>query len=311
MNISEHIKDYRICSIVGSTATGKTALALKTAQELLTTKKASRVHLLSADSRQVYKGLENLTGADIPEQFIATKDSKLPYNFWQNPKQNIFLHGVSIINTQEEWSAAHFKKLFLALSKSMKVSDFLIVVGGTGFYQQQISNPADTLNIPPNLELRLSLEKMSLDQLQKKLQVLDQSKLQSLNHSDLNNPRRLMRAIEIAVFLQKQKSSLEKNEASHKLPIFYLQLEKVAREEKIKRRVEERFALAKKEVAEQLRQGKFNKAVASCTGFQELRQLLAGEVDQKTCLALWQKSEIQYAKRQDTWWKKRTDLCYI
>lgn len=311
MNISEHIKNNQICSIVGATATGKTALALKTARELLTTKKATRVHLLSADSRQVYKGLENLTGADLPANFTSNEDPKWPYAFWQNPERDVFLHGIAIIETHEEWSVAHFKKLFLKVVENLQAQEFLIVVGGTGFYQQQISQPAETLDIPQNQTLREKLAKLSLEELQENLQNLDALKMQNLNHSDRQNPRRLVRAIEVASFLQNKKTMIEKKESSAKFPIFYLQLDKEIRHKKIEQRVEERFAVAKAEVSKQLAQGKFSQAAASCTGFQELTKFLTGKISQQECLALWQKSEVQYAKRQDTWWKKRADLCYI
>lgn len=311
MNISEYIKDNQICSIVGATATGKTALALKTAHELLEAKRFARVHLLSADSRQVYQGLENLTGADLPAEFIRLKEKKWTYSYWANPEKNIYLHGISIIKTNEEWSAAHFKKLFEQIFKNLSAKDFLIVVGGTGFYQQQIKQPADTLEIPPNPKLRAKLEKLHLAELQNELKETDALKLENLNNSDLHNPRRLIRAIEVAKFLQDKKSIKEKNQAERKIPTFCLSLEPKLRQEKIKLRVEERFAKAQKEVSMQLERGQFNKAAASCTGFSELSQFLTGQIDQDTCLKLWITSELQYAKRQDTWWKKRTDLCYI
>lgn len=314
MNISKYIKGNQICSIVGATATGKTALAFKFADELLAKKKFKKIHLLSADSRQVYQGLENLTGADLPENFTKLEENKWPYPVWTNATGNVCLHGVSIIKTDQEWSAAHFRKLFLQVFKNLSKQEFLIVVGGTGFYQQQIGQPADTLEIPPNFKLREKLEKLSLEELQAKLQTLNPSKLKKLNHSDLHNPRRLVRAIEIAQFLQDQKTSkatpkttkLKKN-----IPTFYLSLEPELRQQKIVKRVKERFAKAKEEVEEQIKHGQFSKAAASCTGFQELKQFLAFKIDQDTCLKLWTKSELQYAKRQDTWWKKRTDLCYI
>ena len=110
--MSNNIKNNQIISIVGATATGKTALALKVAEDLLANKKAQRVFLLSADSRQVYKGLENLTGADVPENFSLISDQNFSYDCFANSKKNIFLLGVSIVDVNEAWSVAHFKKLF-------------------------------------------------------------------------------------------------------------------------------------------------------------------------------------------------------
>ncbi len=269
------------------------------------------IHLLSADSRQVYRGLENLTGADLPADFSATSDDKFIYPYFSNPTKNIFLHGISIVETTEEWSAAHFKKIFENIKENLSEKEFLIVVGGTGFYQQQVVETAESISIPQNKKLRERLEKLSVEELKKELETLDQKKYQSMNNSDVNNSRRLIRAIEI-IFFQKEQS-ISKNKAEKSLiSTFYLQLPKEIREQKIKDRVLQRFEFAKKEVAKQLKiNGNKESLAFSSTGFTELKKLIEGKIDQKTCLKLWQTAEIQYAKRQDTWWKKRTDLIKI
>lgn len=305
--MSNNIKDNQIISIVGATATGKTATALALAEKLLSLKLVSIVHLLSADSRQVYRGLENLTGADLPTDFVATKDSHFGYPSFTNSTKNIFIHGVSVIEPDDDWSVAHFQKLFTEIKSQLKDDEILVVVGGTGFYQQQIANTAETIGVPQNLSLREKLAKLSVTELQKQLKDLDKEKLESMNNSDLNNPRRLVRAIEIALYRTKQ-PVITKQTTSQTSKIFYLELPKAVREEEIKQRVVDRFVLAKEEVAKQLQNEKINTLATTCTGFAELAQFIRGEIDQTTCLAKWQLAEIQYAKRQDTWWKKRSGL---
>lgn len=310
MNISKHIKGNQIVSIVGATATGKTAFALDLATSLIKEKRFQKVHLLSADSRQVYQGLENLTGADVPSDFSADRDAKFAHPFFSNSAKNIFLHGVSIIDPKEEWSVAHFKKLFENVKANLGKEDCLIVVGGTGFYQQQILQTVETIAVPQNKELRERLDKLSTEELKNELQKLDSTKLQKMNNSDVNNPRRLIRAIEII------SSDIEPEETQDRdnLPTFYLQMPRELREQKIRQRVEQRFGLAKKEVQEQLVLSKHVKKelpAFSSTGFLELQKLLTGEIDEQECLHLWQTAEIQYAKRQDTWWKKRTNLIEV
>lgn len=310
MNISKYIKDNQIVSIVGATATGKTAFALDLAASLIREKSFRKVHLLSADSRQVYQGLENLTGADLPSDFSAQEDTKFAYPFFCNFSKNIFLHGISIISPKEERSVAHFKKLFENVRESLGKEDFLIVVGGTGFYQEQILQAAQTITIPQNKKLRERLEKLNVEELKKELKELDQEKLKKMNNSDVNNPRRLIRAIEIIY------SGIQLNRAQDQenLPVFYLQIPKELREQKIKARVQQRFELAKKEVQEQLalnKNAKHDLPAFSSTGFMELQEFITGEINEQECLNLWQLAEIQYAKRQDTWWKKRTNLIKI
>ncbi|AKM81576.1 MAG: tRNA dimethylallyltransferase [Candidatus Pacebacteria bacterium GW2011_GWF2_38_9] len=309
--MSNNIKENQIISIVGATATGKTAAALKLAEKLIAEKKAQKVFLLSADSRQVYQGLENLTGADLPTDFVATTSNNFSYSYFENSNKNICLHGSSIIGTNEEWSVAHFKKLFAELRKNLSEEDVLIVVGGTGFYQEQILQTAEDIFIPQNENLRKSLEKLSVEELQEKLESIAAKKLSVMNNSDINNPRRLIRAIEVATF-KKSNSQKESVAEKNSFPTFYLEMSKDLREEKIKKRVAQRFQTAKKEVEQQLLKNETKNSLAfSSTGFRELEKLLKKQIEEKECLELWQLAEIQYAKRQNTWWKKRSGLIKI
>lgn len=303
MNISKNIKTNQLISIVGATATGKTSIALALAKKLLALNLVKTVHLLSADSRQVYRGLENLTGADVPTDFTTAKSSSYIYPYFSNPNENIFLHGSSIIETSDDWSVAHFQKLFTEIYSRLEDQGVLIVVGGTGFYQQQIINPAESTMIPQNLNLRKKLAELNLVELQNQLKSLNQEKLENMNNSDLNNPRRLVRAIEIALYKMEQVFK-PKQVACPANKIFYLELPKAIREAKIKKRVLNRFALAKEEVKKQLEKKEFNALAVTCTGFTELDQFIHGKINQQACLTKWQLAEIQYAKRQDTWWKK-------
>ena len=309
MTKSKDIKSNQIISIVGATATGKTALALELAAALLEQKIFKQVHLLSADSRQVYVGLENLTGADVTPNFVASKSANFSHPFFQNQDQNIFLHGVSIIEPNQEWSAAHFRQLFQEIASQLSEKALLVVVGGTGFYQKQLATPAASLGVPQNQTLRQKLETLSAAQLQIQLQLIDPNKLTAMNNSDRHNPRRLVRAIELSDIKQSTPAPTKTANPHH--PIFYLQIDKLEREAKIKARVEQRFAAAHQEVASLLQQKTTSSLAATSTGFHELTQLIRGETDRTTCQKLWQLAEIQYAKRQDTWWKKQQDLIEI
>ncbi len=309
MTRSKDIRNNQIISIVGATATGKTALALELATSLIDQKIFRQVHLLSADSRQVCKGLENLTGADLPTDFVASKGTNSSHPFFQNQSQNIFLHGVSIIEANQEWSAAHFQELFIEVKSQLNNQACLIVVGGTGFYQKQIATPAASLGVPQNQALRRKLETLSVVDLQSKLQLLAADKFATMNNSDRHNPRRLVRAIELASATQTAPAPTQTAKPNH--PVFYLQIDKLERETKIKARVEQRFAAAYQEVARLLQQKTTSSLAATSTGFRELAQLIEGQIDQATCISLWQLAEIQYARRQDTWWQKQSNLIEI
>ena len=85
----------QLIAITGATATGKSTLALKLAEEIIKKDLAKHVFLLSVDSRQVYQGLEILTAADIPHGWQIIEEK--PYRHFLHPQLAISLHGVSII----------------------------------------------------------------------------------------------------------------------------------------------------------------------------------------------------------------------
>jgi tRNA dimethylallyltransferase len=299
----------QIISITGATATGKSQLAQELAESLIENKQAQRVYLLSVDSRQVYQGLEILTAANPPHGWHVVRNT--PYRHFAHPQLAITLHGISIIPIWQDWSPAHFQKLYLEIKKELKDEDVLILVGGTGFYHRQIIQPATTLSIPPNPTLRREINKKPVQFLQEKLKQTDPEKLEAMNQSDIQNPRRLIRAIEIAQFTNSKKI-IKKN---HKEDVFliHLTLTQKEREEKIKRRVAERFKHAVHEVRACLNQFKLSPELpaASSIGFAQIAAYLNHELDKHQALSKWQTSEIQYARRQDTWWKQSANLNFL
>lgn len=313
-------------SVVGSTASGKTALALGIASFFSRENKEKaanswgivpKIHLLSADSRQVYQGLEELSAADIPINWQKTKLAGFSLATWKHPRENIYFHGISIISPKEEWSVAHFFRLFQEIQKNLKEGDLLIIVGGTAFYQKQLQNAANTLSVPSDPKLRQELQSLHLEQLQTQLALLDPAKLSLMNNSDLHNPRRLIRAIEVARYLIDHGKSKEllKLDKKHKqaIPCFFLSSDKEIREKKIRLRVEQRFDQAIDEVKnwqELYKQKAFLPAFSS-SGFQELSRFLDKEITREETKERWVLSEIQYGKRQDTWWKKYPNLTIV
>lgn len=292
----------QIISITGATATGKSHLALKLAQNMIENQGVRKVYLLSVDSRQVYQGLEILTASDIPHGWSPVE--KKPYRHFTHPSLAISLHGISIIPIWQEWSPAHLKKIYLDIKKQLGTKDLLILVGGTGFYHSQILKPANTLSIPPNPVLRKNLNHRSAQSLQEELKKINPEKLDSMNHSDSENPRRLIRAIEVTNFTNNEKPLL-KSKKENILSI-HLVMARKERDEKIKRRVSERFKHAIHEVRACLEQFKLSSELEATNtiGFNELLAYLDHQLSSQQALQKWQIREIQYAKRQDTWWKK-------
>src|SRR5258708_7607692 len=150
----------QLISIVGSTAKGKTDFAFQVAQNL--TEKFSSVEIISADSRQVYKGMEIGTGVDLP----ATLPS------------GVHFFGTSLIKPNEEWSVAHFRNYAQQiLELSWKKNARPILVGGTGLYHRQVLSHDSQLMVKPNEHVRKEAEQKNVTELQSWLQGLSAQKL--------------------------------------------------------------------------------------------------------------------------------------
>lgn len=300
-----------LLSVVGQTATGKTQLALQLAEHLLQKKKYTRAVLLSADSKQVYEGLETLSGADVPHGFEKIKHAHFSLPFFHDKQKNTELHGVSCIPGNSEWSAAHFQTLFGELLDTITEKTALIIVGGTGLYHQQLFAPAETLFIPPNEALRAELQLLSVTKLQKALQKSWPERWKNMNYSDRYNPRRLIRAIEVAL-----SSETKKNPGvQYEKPVvqFGLLLPTAQLQNNIKARVEERIekGVIQEVGSFELRYPMPDLQAKFTHGYAEVREYLHQRLTLDELHSSWAAVELRYAKQQHTWWKKQTDIQWI
>ncbi len=152
---------HKLLVICGPTATGKTKLAASLAKKF-------DGELISADSRQVYRGSDLETNKERPDVPIWLYD---------------------VAEQAQQFSVSHWVKLAReAIADIGKRRKLPIVVGGTGFYIRALLNPFETINMPPDKTLRA--KNLTLAELQKMIHRGD------MNDSDWNNPRRLIRKIE-------------------------------------------------------------------------------------------------------------------
>ncbi len=294
----------KIFSIVGSTAIGKTSFALELATQVLEKTAYDGVDLVSADSRQVYQGLEIISGADIPPRFKENKISQLTYSFLTKNKIN--LHGVSIISPDSEWSVAHFQDLAWEVMRwAEQKNRLVIIIGGTGLYHDQLLNLDASLRVKPNKDVRRKAEQMKLTDLQNWTRKVNEIRFSTMNNSDVNNPRRLIRAIEIGL----SSSKLQKKSPTLDFEQIYVGLNQnlIKIEQKIKARVRERFVGAAIDEVKKLRQqyADYSLPAFSALGVSQISQYLNGSLSKEECLQQWVLHELQYARRQLTWWKNQ------
>jgi tRNA dimethylallyltransferase len=172
----------KIIAIVGTTASGKTKLAVHLAHKY-------NGEVVSADSRQVYRGMDIGTGKDLEE--FKVKSSKLKVT-------KIKYHLIDIVNPKTEFNLAKYQKMaYEVIDDILERGKLPIIVGGTGLYVQAILDGFDLTTALPNKTERKEMEKKSVGELYKLLSKINFGFAKKLNISERGNKRRLIRYIEI------------------------------------------------------------------------------------------------------------------
>ena len=305
---------FPLVSIVGTTATGKTGLALAVAERLCALKHYAAVHLVSADSRQVYADLPLLTGADIPENFTPVPSGVGEHVCFAHPTQPLFLHGVSMLAATQEWSVALFREYVLSLLVSAREKNHaVLLVGGTGLYHAQVLTVDPESSVPPNPEWRAQAAVASVAELQELLQELSPKKYAALNNSDRHNSRRLQRAIEIAKANPGPLPAWQLELAAQYTQQFFgLTLPDDVLHQRIVQRVDTRIKQGVyAEVAEYLSKYSLDTPAGSSLGLALIAEQLGGVLSEQEMRSAWITAELQYARRQRVWWKKQQDIVWL
>ena len=271
--------------IAGPTATGKTALALELAEHL-------PIEVISADSRQVYRGLD--IGTAKPK---VAERKRAPH------------HLLDIIDPDEVFNAHRFASLARAAIADIQSRGARpVIVGGTGFYIQALLTGSPLGATPPDPELRSrlirQLETEGPEPLIRRLREVDTDRAASI---DLNNPRRLIRALEIAE-AQNQKSAPDSRPAANPpIPAYILglQVEPAALAERIARRTAHMFEHGLLNEARRLRDQRYDRTLPALTGvgYAEALAHLDGHLTLPEAIQRTTNRTRQYARRQRTWFR--------
>jgi tRNA dimethylallyltransferase len=288
----------KLLIICGPTATGKTSLALRLAKKF-------NGEIVSADSRQVYKGMDIGTGKDIPEnaKYQMTNDK---LGFYET--NGIRICGYDLVSPKNEFSVSRYLKFAGKIISDIESRGKLpILVGGTGLYIKGVVDGIPTVNIPRNKRLRENLGELSAEQLYESLSQIDSFKAGSMNSSDRKNPRRLMRAIEVATWMiDNSRKNLPKNKKTFDTLFVGLTAPTGFLEERISKRVNVRIGDGfEDEVKKLIDSGvDWNDQSMMSLGYRQWRDFAEGAVDRATAISEWKKEERKYARRQLTWWKR-------
>jgi tRNA dimethylallyltransferase len=310
----------KILVICGPTATGKTGLGIKLAKKF-------SGEVVSFDSRQVYQGMDIGTGKEIQNSKLKIKNLRkgIKTGYYLISGVRIWLYDV--VAPDYRFNAADYYQVALPVIKDIWRHDKLpILVGGTGFYLEALLEGIPTLGVPPDWSLRKELEKESIENLQKKLKKIAPFRWQKMNPSDRANPRRLIRALEVAAFGEnKEKDTREFLGVKRE---FCLEKEAVLKiglkapfpllRKRIDQRVEERLKQGLLEEIEGLLAEGYrfdNSRLGETLAYQEWREWFEGKEQtvalRQEIIGTWKKHEYQYARRQMTWFKKDKEIIWF
>lgn len=286
------IPNSKILVILGPTATGKSALAVKLAKKLARTGWGgfNGAEIISADSRQVYKGLNLGTGKIMKKEMKGVKHYLL-----------------DVVLPRKVFTVSEYQKLANgAIEEIISKGKLPIICGGTGLYIDSLINEVSFPEVPPNLKLRKQLEKKTVVELFEQLQKLDRRRAEEI---DKNNPRRLIRAIEIVKALGKV-PEIKSKESRYNVLKIGLNLPA----EKLKKRISIRlFARIRdgmiSEAKKLHRQGLSWKRMEDLgLEYRYQARYLKGEISKEEMIKQLESAIWHYAKRQMTWFKKDKDI---
>ncbi|MDO8599976.1 MAG: tRNA (adenosine(37)-N6)-dimethylallyltransferase MiaA, partial [bacterium] len=294
----------KILAILGPTGIGKTSLGLRLAEKF-------GGDILVADSRQVYKGMDVVTGKDIPKNGKwqiqtpqrAVANDKLGCWLLQNGTR-IWL--TDIVQPIDEFSVSHWNKYAKQAIEQVSLNNKLpILTVGTGLYLKSLTGNIETINIPQDLELRKSLENKDVEELFTLLTESDLVKAKSMNNSDRKNKRRLIRAIEVAKNFEIKKPTVGKTEDFNFFKVGLTSPKEIVFE-RIDKRVDARLKAGALDETKKLlsNYSDWSGQAFLGVGYRYLREYLLGKKKLDLVVEEWKEAEHAYAKRQMTWFKK-------
>ncbi|OGM89692.1 tRNA (adenosine(37)-N6)-dimethylallyltransferase MiaA [Candidatus Wolfebacteria bacterium RBG_13_41_7] len=306
----------KIIVVLGPTASGKSDLAVKIAKKLSA---RGGSEIISADSRQVYKGLDIGSGkvprdkTNLWKSDFQNMEVGLPYIY-----KGIVHHLLDVASPKNTFTVSQYQKLAgKAIEEILKRGKIPIICGGTGFYIDALIYDYKLPEVPPQPKLRKELEKKSCEELFKQLKKLD---LRRTKNIDKFNKRRLIRALEIVLITQKPIPALFSSASingSKKFQYNILFIGVKKSQEKLKKIIAKRLKKRLKngmieEIEKLHKQGVSWKKLESLgLEYRWLARYLQNKVNYAEMISLLQKDIEHYAKRQMTWFKKNKNINWI
>jgi len=279
-------KHNKLVVIVGPNASGKSDLAVKLAKKF-------NGEVVSADSRQVYKGMDIGTGKITKEEMQGVPHYLLDI---ASPKRRF-----SVVQYQ--------KKAIEAIKKIQRKGKLPILCGGTGFYVQAVVDGLVFPKVKPDWRFRKKLEQKSAKELYEYLKKLDPERAKTI---EKDNKRRLIRAIEIVLKTGKPVPKLQKQKLFDILMIG-IKRDKKELKERIRKRLLKRLKQGMIEEVKKLKESGLSWKRLEEFGleYRWIARYLQGKIDYEEMVKKLQKDIEDFAKRQLTWFKRDKRIHWI
>lgn len=282
------MKRIKIISVVGPTASGKTALSIEIAKKY-------NGEIISADSMQIYKGMDIATAKPTKEEM-----------------QGIVHHLIDNVNPEDEYSVAQYVKdarnAILDIDSRGKTP---ILVGGTGLYVNSLLDNVQFSESPIDEELRQKLNSLTTEELLPMLFDVDRESYDKLSVE--KNHKRIVRALEIYHQTGKPKSVVDKESKSVPSPYDAIKIGLNANDrqflyDRINTRVDLMIDMGLLDEAKKFLSKNLSSTASKAIGYKEFIPYFNGKSSLEECKDLLKMETRRYAKRQITWFKRDKEI---
>jgi tRNA dimethylallyltransferase len=277
-----HAKKYNLITILGPTASGKTAVAAKVASML-------DGEVISADSRQVYRGMDLGTGKDYADYIVDGKT--VPY------------HLIDIVDAGYEYNVFEYQKDFLKVFAEITERQKLpVMCGGSGLYLEAVLKNYKLIQVPINEPLREKLEGKSLGEL---TEILKTYKSDLHNQTDIENEKRAIRAIEIEEYYLSH-PEIDTGMPDIRSLVVGVKFDRLSRRKRITERLRQRFKEGMLDEVQRLLDSGLTPEQLTYYGleYKFMTQHLTGQITWQEMFDGLNVAIHQFAKRQMTWFRR-------
>lgn len=275
--------DKNCLVICGPNASGKTSLGVALAREL-------NGEILSADSRQIFRGMDIGTGKDLHE--YDTPSGSVPY------------HLIDICNPSELYTLYHYQRDFYAAFRNVRKRSHLpVVVGGTGLYIEAVLKHYRIPNVPEDPSLRKTLMRERTEELLSRLKTIDPALYKT---TDTSSKKRVVRSLEIALYSRDHKINWsDENPPDINPLVLVVRWPREELHKRIDRRLAERLDHGMTAEVQRILQSGIPRERFNLFGmeYKHIASHLDGTVSHKEMVKNLRRSIYQLAKRQETWFR--------